>query len=48
MKLAIDAELARDLTMDLLGPFTDADAENEPLHVRKMIYLPTPFVGLFL
>ena len=46
--LAIDADLAKDLDVDLLGPFTTVDTDVEPLRVRKTIYLPAPFVGLFL
>ena len=46
--MAIDAALSLDPDADLLGPFTAADADVEPLHVRKTIYLPAPFVGLFL
>ena len=46
--LAIDAVLASDLDTDLLGPFSSTDADVEPLRFRKMIYLPAPFVGIFL
>ena len=46
--LAIDAPLAADLETDLLRPFSSTDADVDPLRVRKTIYIPTPFVGLFL
>ena len=46
--LAIDAELAADPDIDLLGPFTSTDVDVEPLRVRKTIYLPAPFFGIFL
>ena len=46
--LAIDTTLSLDPNMDLLGQFTAADVDVEPLHVRKTIYPPATFVGLFL
>ena len=29
-------------------PFTSTDANVEPLRICKTIYLPTPFIGIFL
>ena len=46
--LAIDAALSLEPDEDLLVPFTASDADMEPLCVRKAIYLPAPFTGLFL
>ena len=42
--LAIDAALAS----NLMGTFSSTDANVEPLHVRKTIYPPAPFIGIFL
>ena len=46
--LAIDSELAHDPGMDLLGPFITVNADVEPLRVCKTIYLPVPFIEIFL
>ena len=47
-ELTMDAVLAQDLDTDLMCPFTVTKVDMEPLHVRKIIYLPVPLVGLFL
>ena len=46
--LAIDAELSADPYTNLLGPFYSTDVNMEPLCICKTIYLPAPFVGIFL
>ena len=46
--LAIYAALAADPDTDLLGPFYSTDANVEPLHKFKTIYLPATFVRIFL
>ena len=44
----IDAALASDLKLDLMGPFTMDDADMDAIHFRNTIYLPAPFLGIFL
>ena len=46
--LAIDAALAANPDTNLLGPFSSTDSNVEPLCIHKTIYLPAPFVGIFL
>ena len=46
--LSIDATLAANPDTKLLGPFYSTDMNVEPLRVRKTVYPPMPFVGLFL
>ena len=46
--LAIDTTLVSNLGADLLGPFTSTYANVEPLCIRKTIYLPAPFIEIFL
>ena len=46
--LSIDTALVLDPDEDLLGPFTTAEYDMEPLCVHKTIYLCAPFIGLFL
>ena len=48
MGLAIDTVQADNPDTDLLGPFYSTDTNVEPLLIRKTIYLPAPFVGIFL
>ena len=48
MDLAIDAALAYEPYTNLLGPFNSTYADAEPLRILNTIYLPAPFVGLFL
>ena len=43
----MDTALTANPDAYLLGPFTSTDANVEPLHVNKTIYLPTSFVRLF-
>ena len=44
----IDATLAANSKLDLLGLFTADDADVEAIRVRKTIYLSAHFVGIFL
>ena len=46
--MAIDVDLDNYTDANLLGPFTAADKDVEPLCIRMMIYLPASFVGLFI
>ena len=45
---AINAALEADPEAGLLGSFTSTDANVEPLHVRKTVYLHVSFLGIFL
>ena len=45
---AIDAALAVNPNLDLLGPYTADNADVEATCVKKTIYLPAPFVRIFL
>ena len=40
--------LAVNSKVELLGPFTAKDAGVDYLRLRKTIYLPSPYVGMFL
>ena len=44
----IDATLARDPDLKLLGPFGAEDAGVESIRCRKTVYIPAPYVGLLL
>ena len=46
--LSIDSAMASDLNTDLLGPFSSKFANVEPICVRKTIYLPAPYMFIFL
>ena len=46
--LAINTTLTADPNAKLLGPLTSIDANLEPLCIRKTIYLPAPFIEIFL
>ena len=46
--MVTDAALAQDPDAVILGPFNTSDADMKPLHVRKKIYFPAPFIGIFL
>ena len=48
MELAIDVALYQDPDANLLGPFTAANADVEPLCIHKTIYLPAPFIRLLI
>ena len=45
---SIDAALATNPDMDLLGLFTKEEADVEYICVRKTIYLPAPYLRIFL
>ena len=45
---SIDTALTSDPELDLLGPFAADESDVEVICVSKTIYLPTPFVGVFL
>ena len=45
---AIDAALAANPKLDLLGPFFAEGADMDSIRVRNIIYLPDPFLGIFL
>ena len=45
---AIDTSLARDPNVTLLGPCGAGDAGAEIIHCQKTVYVPAPYVGLFL
>ena len=46
--LSINTALAADPDAHLLGPFNSTDVDVEPLCIFKTVYLPAPFVRLFL
>ena len=45
---AIDAALPAKPKLDLLGPFFAEGVDMDSIRVRKIIYLPAPFLGIFL
>ena len=44
----IDTYLAGDANLTLLGPYGAGDAGVETIRCRKTVYVPAPYVGLFL
>ena len=44
----IDANLAADPDLVLLGLLIAGNKYVEAIHIRNIIYLPAPFVGVFL
>ena len=40
--------MAADPDVNILGPFTSINTNVERLRIRKIFYLPAPFVGLFI
>ena len=48
MGQTIDDMFAVNPQTELLGPFTDADAGTVSARVRHTIFLPTPYIGMFL
>ena len=44
----IDTTLAGDINANVLGPFTNADADTELIRVRRTCYIPPKYVPLFL
>ena len=48
MEQAIDNALSANPELDLLGLSTKDNADIESIRVRKTIYLPAPYVGVFL
>ena len=45
---AIDSDLASDPKLDPLETFTADNSDVDSIIVRNMIYLPAPYVGIFL
>ena len=45
---AIDASLASDPNLTLSGPYRVGDAGVETIRCCKIVYVPAPYVGLFL
>ena len=45
---AIYAALASDPKLDLLGTFSVDDVNVDAICIRKTIYIPAPFAGIFL
>ena len=48
LDLATNNALATDLDTDLLGTFSATDVKMEPLRICNTVYLPAPFVRIFL
>ena len=44
----IDAAIAGDADLKMLGPYGAGDAGVESVRCRKRVYVPAPYVGLFL
>ena len=44
----IESALSENLNLDLLGPLSADDSDMEVIRIKKTIYLPTPYVGIFL
>ena len=44
----VDVMLAADPTLEMLGPFTAANAGTELIRVRNCVYIPPPLVGAIL
>ena len=45
---AIDASIASDPDLKMLGPYGAGDAGVESIRCRKAVYVPAPYVGLLL
>ena len=45
---AIDAAIAGDAGLKMLGPYGAGDARVESVRCRKTVYVPAPYVGLLL
>ena len=45
---AIDASVAGDLNLTLLGTYGAGDVGVETIRCRKTVYVPAPYVGLLL
>ena len=45
---AIDAAIAGDAGLKMLGPYGAGDAGVESVRCCKTVYVPAPYVGLFL
>ena len=44
----IESALSENLNLDLLGPLSADNSDMEVIRIKKTIYLPTPYVGIFL
>ena len=44
----IDAAIARDADLKMVGPYREGDAGVESVCCRKTVYVPAPYVGLLL
>ena len=44
----IESALSENLNLDLLGPLSADNSYMEVIRIKKTIYLPTPYVGIFL
>ena len=44
----IDAVLATNTKLDLLGPFAADNIDVDAIHISNTIYLTSPFLGIFL
>ena len=45
---SIDVDPSVDPIVENIGPFSADDTGVETLHIYKTIYLPAPYIGIFL